>query len=192
MARTRQPQTAEDLVQATLLAALSACTVPREPLARAWLLGVMSHKIADHYRSKRRERTAAMPPVDPENPRASAPARGAFNTVGGWARLPGTLPEPDARASRQEQSAALRECIERLPPSLEQVFWLREVMGVPAEQVCAAAGITSANLWQRMHRARTALRECLESAAGVGSGGIAGGMGIESNHQRRGGEEQRR
>lgn len=187
MARTRHPETAEDLVQSTLLAAVSAASVVPTPAARVWLLGVMSHKIADHYRAQHRRPSAGAPhrTDDPDHEPADAPGQGRFTAHGMWVRAPAELPAPDARATHAEQSAALRACMEKLPPTLDQVFWLREVMGVSADQVCASLRISAANLWQRMHRARTALRECLEA-------GGEGGAAERGSGEHRGGEERRR
>lgn len=47
---------AEDVVQATLAEALTSREKPQDPEAlRRWLWGVLRHKIADHYRKRRRE-----------------------------------------------------------------------------------------------------------------------------------------
>jgi len=34
--------------------------------------------------------------------------------------------------------------------------------GVPSKEICAVLSITDSNLWVMLHRARMALRECLE------------------------------
>jgi len=40
---------------------------------------------------------------------------------------------------------------------------LREVDGLDGKEVCALLGITESNLWVMLHRARMALRRCLET-----------------------------
>jgi RNA polymerase sigma-70 factor (ECF subfamily) len=39
---------------------------------------------------------------------------------------------------------------------------MREMDGVPSNDVCAIFSISDSNLWVMLHRARMALRECLE------------------------------
>jgi RNA polymerase sigma-70 factor (ECF subfamily) len=45
---------------------------------------------------------------------------------------------------------------------MAKVFMLRELVGLEAEDVCRETGLTLANYWVTMHRARLRLRECLE------------------------------
>src|SRR3989338_7864805 len=59
LTRLRNPSVAEDVVQETLLAALQS----RERFAgqsseRTWLIGILKHKIADHFRRTSREQPA--------------------------------------------------------------------------------------------------------------------------------------
>jgi DNA-directed RNA polymerase specialized sigma24 family protein len=54
-------------------------------------------------------------------------------------------------------------CLSKLPQGLADAFFLRELDGLGAEEVQQILGITPANLWKRLHRARVCLRRCLES-----------------------------
>jgi RNA polymerase sigma-70 factor (ECF subfamily) len=54
-------------------------------------------------------------------------------------------------------------CLSELPQSLGDAFFLRELDGLRAGEVQQRLGITPANLWKRLHRARSMLRQCLES-----------------------------
>ncbi|HEX9391539.1 MAG TPA: sigma factor-like helix-turn-helix DNA-binding protein [Usitatibacteraceae bacterium] len=49
-----------------------------------------------------------------------------------------------------------------LPKAAGRVFFKREVMGAETDEICKEEGITSSNCWVMLHRARVALRECLE------------------------------
>jgi RNA polymerase sigma-70 factor (ECF subfamily) len=40
---------------------------------------------------------------------------------------------------------------------------MREVDGVESKEICRALNITENNLWVMLHRARMALRRCLEA-----------------------------
>ena len=53
-------------------------------------------------------------------------------------------------------------CLSELPASLADAFFSRELDGLSAEEVQRIMGITPANLWTRLHRARSLLRRCLE------------------------------
>jgi RNA polymerase sigma-70 factor (ECF subfamily) len=56
----------------------------------------------------------------------------------------------------------MRDCLSRLPEKIRAVFTMREMDAVPSKDVCAILSITDTNLWVMLHRARMALRECLE------------------------------
>ena len=49
-----------------------------------------------------------------------------------------------------------------LPDPIAAVFALREMDEVPSAEICKNLGISEGNLWTMLHRARMALRECLE------------------------------
>jgi RNA polymerase sigma-70 factor (ECF subfamily) len=49
-----------------------------------------------------------------------------------------------------------------MPERAARVFVMREVMELSTEEICKAVGITATNCWVMLHRARLALRECLE------------------------------
>lgn len=90
-------------------------------------------------------------------------------TVGGmWARVPEDWGR--SGAERAEILGALRQCLEELPGPMAELVWLRDLLGVPTDEVCKCLALTPTNLWTRMHRARTALRECVERRMG-GEGG---------------------
>ena len=54
-------------------------------------------------------------------------------------------------------------CLSRLPKGLADAFFLRELDGLSSDEVQQILGISAANLWKRLHRARSLLRQCLES-----------------------------
>ena len=51
----------------------------------------------------------------------------------------------------------------KLPKNVATVFTLREVDGVESKEICALLNISENNLWVMLHRARMALRRCLEA-----------------------------
>jgi RNA polymerase sigma-70 factor (ECF subfamily) len=163
VSRVRERSAAQDLVQETFLAALRA----REGFAgrsteRAWLFGILRNKLVDYYRLKSREASLVEPDsLGPDESRF-------FHTEGlrkdAW--LDGPAPQdwatPDHSLAQKEFQDVFRHCLESLPERVAQVFVLREVDGMPSEQICKDLNISPNNFWVMSHRARMALRRCLE------------------------------
>jgi len=176
LARTRSVQVAEEMVQESLLAAMkNAGTFAGESSEQTWLLGIAANKIADYFRKRAREGEHVRRPTDGHGRGcACGTCVGEFASDGRWARVePGwTLEEETERSA---MLAHLRVCLDQLPPAQAKLVWLRELKGVPSDEVCKVLGISATNMWTRMHRARAALRACLgrklrDAAAGEDGG----------------------
>lgn len=154
---------ADDAVQETLLAALeSADGFSGRSGVRTWLIGILKHKIADHWRQHQREDAG---PLGADDGAAAAEDGGDelfFAEDGHWASKPAAWASPEAALGLQEFWAVYEFCQNNLPPLLGKVFMLREIVGLDAAEVRQETGITEANYWVAMHRARLRLRECLE------------------------------
>jgi RNA polymerase sigma factor (sigma-70 family) len=151
------PHVAEDVIQETLLAAVAKRAAFEERSAvETWLIGILIHKIADHFRRRARE--------CPDE--RSGPTSGAemadFKADGMWMHPPGAWEgRPD-----EELLTHLEECRDRLPLNLRDAIELRDMRQLPAHAVCKVLGITPTNLWTRLHRARSLLRRCIDDRAG--------------------------
>ncbi len=162
--RTREPVVAEEMVQETFLAALQARSrFAGQSSERSWLVGIMKHKIADHYRKAARE----TPSANLDGPVAGEEPEELFFEKGGhWRRdqdIPAAWPEDaDAAVERQEFWDVLKRCLGELPQRTMQAFTLREVDEVTTEEICSTLKITPNNLWVLLHRSRKHLRRCLE------------------------------
>jgi RNA polymerase sigma-70 factor (ECF subfamily) len=158
----RDDQLAEDAVQETLLAAWqSASNFEGKARLRTWLIGILKHKIADHWRRILPEIIAADIDVI-ENEDSEADEDDFFMSNGHWNGGPSTWSDPEAALKQQEFWAIYETCQNNLPPKMAQVFMLRELVGLEAAEVCRETGLSDANYWVIMHRARLRLRECLE------------------------------
>jgi RNA polymerase sigma-70 factor (ECF subfamily) len=162
-ARVRDRVVAQDLVQETFLAAIKASAgFAGRSSERSWLFGILRNKLADHYRLQKREVSIA----DPDAPLPEE--QGAFGASGlskdGWVmRLaPKAWETPDGTLVSKEFQGVLKNCLSRLPDKVAQVFLLREIDGVPSEEICKDLGLSPNNLWVMLHRARMGLRRCLE------------------------------
>lgn len=153
-------ETAEDLVQDTLLSAIEA----RHSLenrtwngVRAWLCAILRNKLKDHYR------------------KASTRKEAYFHESGEWTghwtdEASPQQWEPSALLQEKELREKLDECIAQLAPQAGRAVRMREFAGLSAEKTAAALGVTRDNLYVILFRARLALRSCLESAMTGGAG----------------------
>jgi RNA polymerase sigma-70 factor (ECF subfamily) len=158
--RLRSPELAADAVQETFLEALRARgSFAGRSSERTWLVGILRHKILDHYRRTGGARAAV------GNGAAEGPGDDpAFDRRGRWREAPASWAGDPARAlEAREFWDVFGRCLARLPRGLADAFFLREVDGLGADEVCDLLGITPANLWARLHRGRSLLRRCLEA-----------------------------
>ena len=61
-----------------------------------------------------------------------------------------------------ELGDAINDCIAKLPEKQAQVFKMKTILGYETETICNELNITASNLWVIIHRARTALADCME------------------------------
>jgi RNA polymerase sigma-70 factor (ECF subfamily) len=158
LVRLRAPDLAADLVQETFLEALEAQgSFAGRSSERTWLIGILRHKILDHYRRTGREQAAF------GGGALEAAGEPDFDRRGRWKVAPEAwAAEPSRALESGEFWDAFSGCLSRLPANLADAFYLREVDGLAAEEVQELLGIRPANLWARLYRARTQLRRCLE------------------------------
>ena len=148
---------AEDAVQETLLAALSAqARYSGDASPRTWLTGILKHKVVDLIRRNVREVEI---PRDEEGEEA---VNRLFRQDGHWAEPFRPWGNPQAEAELSQLRRVLDECADRLKPVMAQVFSLREVAGMDTEEICKELNITPTNCWVLLHRARVFMRQCLE------------------------------
>ncbi len=154
--RVRSAEAAAEVLQETFLEALKARhQFQARSSERTWLVGILKHKIVDHLRRKS-QRSAATPD-------STAHSDKAYFHRGRWIKSPSPLEDdPAADFERDEFWQAFGRCLQRLPAHLADAFLLRELEEVDSQEICKIMKITPTNLWARLHRARLALRACLE------------------------------
>jgi RNA polymerase sigma-70 factor (ECF subfamily) len=156
----RDAAAAEDAVQEALLAALvgEAGFAGRANL-RTWLTGILKHKIVDVIRRQNRER-----PVESLEPDGQADDfDGLFNRRGHWEEAPDAWEQPEGALGQKQFLAALEACLRALPERTARVFMMREHLGLETSEICKELGITPTHCWVMLHRARMALRLCLQT-----------------------------
>ncbi len=165
LTRLRRREDAEDAVQETLLAALTAKRDFRgDSSERTWLIGILRHKIVDRIRADART------PVVAE----SDEAMDWCGETGNWLHPPKAWQgDPGRLAEDGEFWERVRACFAGLPDRQAQAFALRVMDDLPADEVCKQLDITPTNLWVMLHRARTRLRDCLERTWFAPAGGAS-------------------
>jgi RNA polymerase sigma-70 factor (ECF subfamily) len=152
--RIRDEDLAEDAVQEALLAALASRDgFQGRSALRTWLIGILNHKIQDVFRRESRY-------VRQEADEDGDPAIQAEGLPGGLDALDAFEgQDPLVEVARRRMRERLAEEIDALPASLREVFMLQAIEGLPTDEVCRRLGITEANCWVRLHRARKRLAE---------------------------------
>ena len=164
MFRLRNATVAEDLVQDTLLAALQSRDKYRgQSHEKTWLVGILKHKILDHFRRIERNREVS---DEPEGAEDYHP----FDKTGEWTGHWITEEAPrdwqvDASAILEQKEfwEVFNRCLSELPEKTAAAFTLREVDGLSSEEICDVLNLSRNNLWVMLHRARLKLRSSLEA-----------------------------
>jgi RNA polymerase sigma-70 factor, ECF subfamily len=93
---------------------------------------------------------------------------------GGWASQPQQWDmTPEQQLLSQECQSFIEEAIASLPELQKEVITLRDVQGWDNEEICGLLGITEANCRVVLHRARSRMRQALESYLGARGFGTA-------------------
>jgi RNA polymerase sigma-70 factor (ECF subfamily) len=153
---------AEDAVQEALAAALRNGDQFRgEAALKTWVIAILKNKIADLLRQRRRRPLGASE-MAAEEDGGTLPA--LFDERGMWreAARPAAWEDPEAGLHSDQFLAIFDACLNRLPAQQGQVFMMREVVELATDEICDELGLTSGNIHVILHRARLALRACLQ------------------------------
>ncbi len=145
--RVGRPETAEDLVQETLLAAMSSWSrFKGDASVSTWLVGILRHKILDELRRRGRG-----PITLEEGPTPGFKDGYWEERQSAWADI---APGPEAEEAR----AIIHRCLGEMTEPMRLAFILREIDGLSSRMVCEVLGVTPTNLWTLVHRAKLRLR----------------------------------
>jgi RNA polymerase sigma-70 factor, ECF subfamily len=176
MRRVGNQELADDLVQETMLAALqsknpaTAATMGGtagdkagfggRSTYRVWLAGILKHKMMDALREKRKFVPLTITDDDGEDSEFS-PALMELQ-----ANSPNAN-DPQQACELSELLAQIQQAISSLPAGVAEVFMAREIEGESTESIAARSGLSEANIWVRVHRARKALQAHLADCGAV-------------------------
>ncbi len=155
--RVSDREITQDLVSETFLAGLkSKANFKGEASERTWLISILKRKIIDHYRKI-------------NSNKGKAEIRMSYNSdndsEGDW--LEERVADPFDKTAEDtlvnsELGDAIYDCLSKLPEKQAEVFKMKTILGYDTETICNELNITASNLWVIIHRARTALADCME------------------------------
>ena len=156
LSRVSDMNIAKDLVQDTFIAGLnSAKNFKGDASERTWLVAILKRKVIDHYRktnSKKGQAEVRMNYLTDDE------------SSGDW--LEERVADPFEKSGEDnletaELGLAIQDCIGKLPKKQAQVFRMKTIEGMDTEDICNELNINPSNLWVIIHRARTALMNCM-------------------------------
>ncbi len=159
LSRMQDRDIAEDLVQETFLVAWKT----RSKFAgrsrfSTWLVSILRHKIADHFRREGGRTSHSFDESD-----ESRELESLFNKRGKWTRSPKSWSaSAEELVENREFWRIVAGCLGDMPAHLSYVFRLREFKSAKTQEISSLLEITSSNVSVRLHRARLLLRQCLE------------------------------
>lgn len=156
IARVNDRDMAQDLISETFLAGLKSMkNFKGEASERTWLISILKRKIIDHYRKSNSKKGQAEVHINYKDEESE----------GDW--LEERVADPfDKTAEDSIQNEELGEaifgCLGKLPEKQANIFKMKTIDNIDTEVICNEFGITSSNFWVIIHRARTAMAECME------------------------------
>jgi RNA polymerase sigma-70 factor, ECF subfamily len=146
---------AEDIAQETWIAVLRGIDrFEGRSAFRSWLFQVCVNRARSIAVREQR-----MVPVDP----GAASLDGEFRADGSW-RTPPVAWSGSVDGDEAGLLVLVRRAIEELPAAQREVVVLRDVEGLPADEVCEVLAISPGNQRVLLHRGRTRVRRALNGA----------------------------
>jgi RNA polymerase sigma factor (sigma-70 family) len=139
----RNPDLARDLVQEALVACVAALPgFDGRSSLRTWMIGILVHKMMDHYRAQ-----GAEPALGDDEVELLETASGA---------------DLERTVMARQQLDQVERALGALPDRERLAILMVDVEGVDRERVCHALGLTATHLRVVLHRGRNRLRRVLE------------------------------
>ncbi len=156
ISRVNDREIAKDLVQETFLAALGAMkNFKGEANERTWLTAILKRKVIDYYRKINSNKGKAEVRINSSEEESE----------GAW--LENKVADPfdktaEDQMENEELGLAIHNCLSKLNTKQAEVFKMKTILNIETDVICNELNITASNFWVMIHRARTALAECLE------------------------------
>ena len=146
------PDTAADVTQETFITAYQSLATFRGGNFKAWLLRVATNRCYDELRRRKRRPQTSLDQIMDENE--------------SFAFLRSPNEGPEAHRQRVELALAIERCLKTLPEDQRIVTVLGDVEGYDYQEIASITSVSLGTVKSRMSRARSKLRDCLQSIGG--------------------------
>jgi RNA polymerase sigma-70 factor (ECF subfamily) len=160
----REPSTAEEVVQDTWIAVLEGLDgFEGRASFKTWLFRILANRA--RTRAAREGRSVPFSALAGTEGDEGAVDPERFDVSGHWRDPPAewTDENPERLALQAETRAVMAAAVAALPPAQRAVLILRDEDGLEAEEICNLLGLTVTNQRVLLHRARTRVRQALET-----------------------------
>ncbi len=149
---------AEDAVQdafAALLETSEATLMQVDP--KLYVFGILKNKITDRLRRKYRAELSYADAFADDIDEL------LFSERGHWLKdaTPVQWRSPESVLESEQFFAVVDLCMNRLPAKAARVFSMKQLLDCEADEICATLGLSRADYWQCMSRARKQIQLCL-------------------------------
>jgi len=155
------PGAADEVVQETWLGVVRGLGgFEGRSSLRTWIFRILAN--VARTRAAQDARSVPFSSLEVDDEPALEPS--AFAADGSWASAPVRLDaDPEGALLGSELRERLLEAVDELPPAQRAVITLRDIVGVPAEEVCELLDVSDGNQRVLLHRARARVRIALTS-----------------------------
>jgi RNA polymerase sigma-70 factor (ECF subfamily) len=157
---------AEEVVQDTWVGVLRGIgSFEGRSSFRTWLFRILVNRA--RTTGARERRTVAVGDFDAVGAAGATVAASRFDSRGAWLSPPELwIEEVEDRLEAGKLAGLIRTAIDDLPDRQRQVVTLRDIEGLTSEEVCSVLEISEINQRVLLHRARSRLRQAIETECG--------------------------
>ena len=149
----------EDVVAETMLAALEKPhNFSGKSSVKTWLVAILKFKIIDCIRANRREIALSI-----DGSAGADREDSQFALDGSHREDACEWANPEQMLNSKQFMALINACINEMPETMGRVFMMREWLGFSTDEICKELGVSQANAWVLLYRARLRLRESLQT-----------------------------
>lgn len=153
------PAAADEVVQDTWLGVVRGLgEFEGRSSLRTWIFRILVNRARTY--ATRDARSLPFSALEENDGPAVEPA--AFDADGRWTSAPSRLDfDPDSNLLRTELREHLVRAVDELAPAQRAVITLRDLVGLPADEVCELLDVSDGNQRVLLHRARSRVRSAL-------------------------------
>lgn len=161
----RDEQLAEDVVQEAMVAALDGeKQFAGRSAVKTWIFAILRNKIVDAIRQK--AKSVNFSALLPEEAELEETFESQFKANAHWRpeERPADWGDPEAALQQEQFWTVFEACLKHLPENTARAFMMREFLEFDTTEICRELNLSTSNCHVILHRARNALRRCLETS----------------------------